>query len=329
MKQQFIGFDRIRISPENITDIKVMSDGTETLSITNPTQQLESYTGNQYYLKGLTSEMREDLLKGHAFLEFRIKAVDMTKPTGNNRLYTKKEMLQALNDPTVIRGFNNGGIPAEVEHPYSPIDLASVPDNPKPIEAGGMPSAREQAANMNKLNRLLYIDSRTSPHFVYGFEMDGDILYLKIRTSINNKQIVNDILAGRLPTFSIRTIARFIPNEQGQSEAHNLKFITTDYVWNPAVHDSRASENVKLVYNDKAEIVDLKLLARTGTESDEEILNYFNKLIPDGYNLGILPELGTESLSHMVLIPKNQQRTKTKSFEDSIKDSFGRCFGKI
>lgn len=311
MNKTIIGFDRVQISADNILSMSVMQEGTEALSIDAPFQQRTSYHGNNYKLDGLTKEYADDLLSGRAYLEFKIKALNFKTPTLNNRLYGREEILKSLNNPTIIRGLDNGGIPAEVEHPYAPMSVASLE---QPVNGQMSPEAR--VALMNKLNRLCQIDYKSSPHFVCGFEVDGDDLILIIKTSINNKQIVNDILNGRCPTFSIRTIAKFMPNVNGFLEANNLKFITTDYVWNPAVVDSRAKEDVKLKFNYKPEIIDLKLMhQKTGTESDEETVRYLESLVPEGYDLGIMPELGAESFNYMTLVPKRS--TKQRSFNES------------
>ncbi len=317
-----IGFDRIEIKPENILSMAVYQEGTEALSISAPYEKKTAYHGKSYKLEGLTKEYADDLLTGRAYLEFKIKALNFNDPTLNNRIYKRDEVLNALNDPTVIRGLDNGGIPAEVEHPYQELKPGSMDT---PSANGGMsPDAR--MALMNKLNRLCHIDYRNSPHFLCGFEIDGDELILTIKTSINNKQIVNDILNGRMPTFSIRTIAKFMPNTAGYMEAHQLKFITTDYVWNPAVVDSRAREDVKLKFNYKPEIIDLKLLSqKTGTEADESTVEYLKSLIPEGYDLGIVPDLGVESLNYMTLVPK--ETVKPVSFKESYSKSRRSIFG--
>lgn len=309
--KMIIGFDRIEIKPENILSMAVYQEGTEALSITAPYEKKTSYHGKSYKLEGLTREYADDLLSGRAYLEFKIKALNFNEPTLNNRIYKRDEVLNSLNDPTVIRGLDNGGIPAEVEHPYQELKPGSMENG-----QGGQMSPEARMALMNKLNRLCHIDYRNSPHFLCGFEIEGDELILTIKTSINNKQIINDILNGRMPTFSIRTIAKFMPNTAGYMEAHQLKFITTDYVWNPAVVDSRAREDVKLKFSYKPEIIDLKLLSqKTGTEADESTVEYLKSLIPEGYDLGVLPELGAESLNYMTLIPKGN--TKQKSFKES------------
>lgn len=70
----------------------------------------EDFKSIQYMIQGLNADMAKELLYGSTYLEFWILAMDCSKPTLNNRMYPLAAMVEALNEPGVIRQMNWGGL---------------------------------------------------------------------------------------------------------------------------------------------------------------------------------------------------------------------------
>ena len=162
----------------------------------------------------------------------------------------------------------------------------------------------------NNLARVNYIDTNNVSHFVTAYKCTPEKTYFKIRTNPNNPIIVNNILAGRRPGFSIRTRGDFETRQDGVIVATGLEVITIDYVSNPANATSVAMPEMKAINPGEAKEVELQLLPKTGTESIgfESILNEGDTLIYDESALGM------ESIANMRIIRKAEE-TKEETFD--------------
>ena len=162
----------------------------------------------------------------------------------------------------------------------------------------------------NNLARVNYIDPNNVSHFVTAYKCTPEKTYFKIRTNPNNPIIVNNILAGRRPGFSIRTRGDFETRQDGVIVATGLEVITIDYVACPANATSIAMPEMKAINPGEAKEVELQLLPKTGTESIgfESILNEGDTLIYDESALGM------ESIANMRIIRKTEE-TKEETFD--------------
>lgn len=164
----------------------------------------------------------------------------------------------------------------------------------------------------NNLARVNRIEPNNVSHYVVGYKCTPEKSYLKIRTNPDNPIIINSIIAGRRPGFSIRTKGDFQPGENGTMVASGLEFITIDYVSNPANVTSVAIPEMKAVNPLEGKEVELELLPKTGTESFASNLKPGEKLMYD-------PNLtGMESLANMYIVtPVEEDKTLdfNKSFE--------------
>lgn len=153
-------------------------------------------------------------------------------------------------------------------------------------------NARPNANNIqNNINRLCFVDPKNITHYIVGYKCYPTHTEFTIRTSLNNLTIVNDILMGRLPAFSIRTHAIFAPDSAfgGCFKANNLQFVTIDYVRNQADVKAISELEMKKVDVATGETLRLKVDSRIGTESDAKINALYNNndiiVMPDSTNL--------------------------------------------
>lgn len=213
----------------------------------------EIVRGRDVALKNISAAQYRDLLAGNSYLEFWIEAIDHTKPTTNNRLYTEEEFGLGM-ERVLHRVIRNGGMqPGEGEHP-------DITPDPK--------LTKEE--NMAKISsRLMRMDLKNITHYVIDTKTEGGKTYFLIRTNPENPRIVKDIALGKVPTFSIRTMGDF-PPVNGVLLGKNLLVITTDYVYNPANVDSKPiATNMKFVDPANATEVKVELVAKVGNESVE------------------------------------------------------------
>lgn len=255
--------------------------------------------GTEYFLQGLTAVDAEALRSGKAYLEFWIEAIDHTQPTANRKLYPSNVFLQGLQ----CRGFSQqlelGGVPGEAEHPFIKL-WTEKPDSPMNI--------------MNNLQLITRIDKKNVTHYVTAYKNTPEKTYFKIKTNIDNPVICRDILNGKKPAFSIRTRGDFQTNADGITVPTALEVITIDYVTNPANATSVAFPEMKVVTPGKAEIIELQLLPKTGTESVGLGLESF---IEDGYQLAYNKEAETaiEAITSMcILKPAKPKADFSKEF---------------
>lgn len=197
----------------------------------------------------------------------------------------------------------------EVEHPR----LKPMSNDPR----------KNIEINMDNMTRLCRIEKDNASHAITGFKVVGQCVYFKIKTSLRNRTIVQDILNGRIPCFSIRTTCEFM-YENGINVAKHIKFITIDYVANPANVTSYALPDFRaLSATDSSKVIDFQVLPRTGTES-EDIEKSMG--VPKGYKLAIPSIEGVENtLGCMILQPINKKSHKKEySFSDTMrKANFG------
>lgn len=266
MKNNIYAFDNIvtnhslfdaRLSIKGIGSIQ---DGTESFVPNAPLSETvngnpNDFVGTQYFLDNLTRDQAQALLHGSAYLEFWIECMDHSKPTENRRMYPLDIFVNAVNDPYNVRQMNGGGIGGEEEHPYIP----PITDPP------GSKEAIEKQAAM--LKRLGTIDKTKIALYITGFKVEGTRTFVRIKTSLKNRCIVQDLLNGCVPAISIRTLCQF-RHENGIDVAQSIKFVTVDYVRNPANTTSTSLPNINYVDNVNREVVQLNL-AKTGTESHD------------------------------------------------------------
>lgn len=169
----------------------------------------------------------------------------------------------------------------------------------------------------NNLMRVNYIDPKNVSHYITAYKCTPEKTYFKIRTNPNNPIIVNNILAGRRPGFSIRTRGDFETRDDGVIVATGLEVITIDFVSNPANFDSIAMPDFKAITPGDASEVELQLLPKTGTESIgfENVLQPGDKLIYDKSSVGL------ESISNMRIVREvpNKEVSFDKCFFNEMK----------
>ena len=266
----------------------------------------DSFVAQEYFLRGLSIEDARKLRDGESYLVFDVIAMDCSRPTANGRRYPLDVFVEALKDPAVVRMINHGGIPGESEHP-----VLAIPEN----------EANVQAAVRTNMQRITRIDPKNKTHYMIGWHTEGNNMIFTIKTSLDNRQIVNDLLNGHAPTFSIRTTGQFEP-ENDHVVAKALKFITIDYVMNPANETSKALPDM-IIKNISPEIEARKIqmmstLEPTGTESFEAFAN----LIPDGAELYFDPTLGMEDIMQSIVIKKKSKPFDLKSHIKNLNRSF-------
>lgn len=286
-----LSFDNIRSNVNHNTKIAVRSAvATEDIG----TESGESFVAQEYFLKGLSAEDARKLRDGETYLVFDVIAMDCSKPTVNGRRYPMDVFISAMKDEEVVRKMNHGGFPGEGEHPE-----LKVPEN----------EANTQATIRENMQRIVRIDPKNKTHYIIGWHTEGDNMIFTIKTSLDNRQIVNDLLNGHAPTFSIRTTGQFEP-ENDHVVAKALKFITIDYVMNPANATSKAKPDM-IIKHISPEVKEQKIqmmttLAPTGTESFEA----FESIMPKDSELFIDPTMAMEDIMQNIIIKK-----KTKSFD--------------
>jgi len=177
--------------------------------------------------------------------------IDTSAPTANGKQYPMDAFMTALQADDIQKMLKMNSLYGEVEHPR-------------------IAKGTDEVTNLENMSRILYKDANSRTHLITGYEVEGAKIYFRVRTSIENKMMVNDILNGRIPSFSIRTICQFVP-ENGVMVARTIKFVTLDYVDNPASEgDPVAQPDIQKVDVAGGKIIDLKLMQKaSGFESVE------------------------------------------------------------
>lgn len=110
IRNKFVGAGMDIIVPTSVKEVGAIKIfGTESMSNGEPC--LQEYSARSYFLQGLTMDDIVKLKSGLAYLEFKIHAIDHTKPTINGRWYPSEEMQRALAADAIVKQFNQGGIP--------------------------------------------------------------------------------------------------------------------------------------------------------------------------------------------------------------------------
>lgn len=138
-------------------------------------------------------------------------------------------------------------------------------------------SSQDNEANMfNNMNRMNIVPTGLVTHRIIGYRQANNKTYFTIKTSTNNKAIVENLLNGNAPGFSIRTKCTFSqPDENGHRTASNIEVIGIDYVANPANFESaKTSGSIKFIDTMNLKHVDLEMIKshyetmqKLGTES--------------------------------------------------------------
>lgn len=304
-KDIVFGFDRIANNKDIASDISI-------INTVNPSKSqicMESVSdldnsgtkAREWFLKGLDAEKGRALLKGEAYLEFWILAVDHNMVSANKRKYPYEPFKAALEARNVQNQLNIGGIPSEAEHPMLQ-----------------MYSEREDSF-MNTYNNVMRVtrnERNNCTHWIVGYKCTPEKTYLKVRTNPQNPIIVSDLLAKKIPAFSIRTKGDF-NFENGVQVATNLTFLGADYVANPAFSEALALPEVKFIDPLAMKEFDMSLVSGNGMAAESED-NPFGGHVQDGdkvyYDESLAP---AERLANMI-IRRPIKEEKKRSFEEEF-----------
>lgn len=168
---------------------------------------------------------------------------------------------------------------------------------------------------VNTMGRVCRIEPTNISHYVTAYKVTPEKTYFEIKTNPANPIIVNAILAGKRPAFSIRTRGDFSTRDDGVIVANKLEVLTIDYVGNPANSSSVSFPTIKAfdcVDGNKKDL-ELNLLPKTGTESFG-----MESAIPKDCKLMYDDSLDPiDALGNMLVVPKNKPK-KTMSFESAM-----------
>lgn len=297
------GFDFIQTESapfsSKIATVSTINAGMES-AVNVADLEASSVKANEYFLNGIDADRARALLRGESYLEFWIKAIDHTKPTVNNRLYTAEAMEAALSKYNVENQFRCGGIPSANEHPVLKMDS----DNPD--------------SNMNMWNTMqavVNVDPMKRTHWITAYKVTPEATYLKVRTDPKNPVIVSDILAKKIPAFSIRTKGDFTMKD-GAQVATRLDFICADYVSNPASASAVAMPQMKYVDPLNMKEFNMELVQRSGNAmAAESVNNVFGDYIQEGDKLLYNEGLETAQMISNMIIRRPIKEKQKESFE--------------
>lgn len=215
-----------------------------------------------FALSNHSAEDLKALLNGEAFLEFWFLGINHNVPTTNRKMYPEDIFVRGM-QVGFMNMLNNGGVPGEMEHPL--IQMTS--DNP-------------ELCKFNIQMRLTNFDRDKESHTIIGHKIVDGCSWFKIRTSTKNPIIVRDIIEGKRPAFSIRTVGEFAPpDSNGIIMAKNITVVTVDYVRNPALADAHlnAGDMLQLHNPILGKKIDVSLVeSRMGVESNTILQQYIN-----------------------------------------------------
>jgi len=261
------------VKTEEISEIRIGKPNEEVLGMEDAGGAVEEFCPPRYFLKGITPSQVDDLLNGRAFLEFWCMGIDHSGFTANGKKYPADVFRAAVKDEIVTNKLKRGSLYGETAHPE--------------IEPGN-----DETTHIKNMKRVVRTEQSNAPHMIVGYRFEGDKTYFKIRTSLNNRTMVNDILNGRIPTFSIRTVCSFVPEGQGLV-ATNVKFITLDYVDNPASFgDPSALPEIEFIKPEDGKVINLKLTNEVAKASGFESADELNFIADDEE----LVDVGMENL---------------------------------
>lgn len=292
---KMFGYD-FPMTPVGLENISFQSVGME-----NDNGMFDSgvVRGQEYFMSGLTADMVKKLKEGTAYLKFWIVAIEHTIPTANKKLYPAAPFQKGLESPSFQRQLQLGGVAGEAEHPM--IKMYSEDPN-------------AQLNIYNNLARVCRIEPSNRSHFVTAYKCTPEKTYFEIKTNPDNPIIVNDILAGKKPAFSIRTRGDFETREDGITVATSLEVIGIDYVGNPANATSVAFPTFKAFdgLTGKEEL-EMNLLPKTGTESVG-----MENVIPEGAKVYYDPNLsGLDAIANLIIVKDEPKKTKV-GFESAF-----------
>lgn len=295
------GYDAIETKPIKY-DTKLDIIGLESYSNSNvPTN---SSVATQYFIQGLSEDIVHKLKSGIYYIIFEIEAIDHTKPTANGRLYPKDKFYEALCDYSFQNKLRLGAVPGENEHPL--LTMNSTDDN------------------LNKYNSFLrveHVDGDNSPHGIIGFRQDENKTYFTIKTSLTNLTIVNNLLNGILPAFSIRTRAMFKPGPGGCEEATTIKIIAIDYVRNPSNAGSTLiGSKVTMIDPINFKAIDMPIVSTTGFIPANESIDM--DFLQKGDEILVNPEAKTVG-EQLYRFAVRRKKKESVSFESVMNDMKG------
>jgi len=301
-----ISMDPILINTKDVLGVKVNSMFEAGLENINPQQNGSEFVATEYFLKGLTPEYADQLLAGKACLVFEIVAMDHSIRTINKRRYPQDLFIKSLQAEDVQRRLNLGGQDGEADHP----DII-MPDN----------KAEAQVTVMKNMQRMGKIEQSNTTHSIIGYRTEGTKTIMKIKTSTDNLSIVRNLINGKPPAFSIRTICKFEPEGDGVV-ASAIKFICIDYVRDPANIQALASPNITMRPSctiDK--LIKLEMVKSTNLDKEyacESTDNDFNHLIKE--ILSDKEEIFVESVNGAtrLFVMNKQPKTENERILDSL-----------
>lgn len=172
---------------------------------------------------------------------------------------------------------------------------------------------------MNQYNNVMRVtrNERTNcTHWIVGYKCTPEASYLKVRTNPENPVIVSDILAKKIPAFSIRTKGDFdIMN--GVQVAKNLTFIGADYVANPAFSEALALPEVKFIDPLAMKEFDMSLVNRSGMGMESED-NPFGGYVQEGDKVYYNDKLDAATSLANMIIRRPIKEEKKRSFDEEF-----------
>lgn len=179
--------------------------------------------------------------------------------------------------------------------------------------------SENENSTMNTYNNIMRVtrnERNNCTHWIVGYKCTPEKSYIKVRTNPQNPIIVSDILAKKIPAFSIRTKGDF-DFIDGVQVATNLTFIGMDYVANPAFSEALAMPEVKFIDPLAMKEFDMNLISGNGMAMESED-NPFGGHIQDGDKVFFNEKLApAERLANMV-IRRPVKEEKKRSFEEEF-----------
>lgn len=179
---------------------------------------------------------------------------------------------------------------------------------------------------MNTYNNVMRVtrnERNNCTHWIIGYKCTPEASYLKVRTNPQNPMIVSDILAKKIPAFSIRTKGDF-NTVDGVQVATVLTFIGADYVANPAFGEALAIPDVKYIDPLAMKEFDMTLVNQSGVGTESED-NPFGGHVQEGDRVYFNDKLSPEQALSNMIIRRPVRENKEKDFEKEF-DLLGKSF---
>lgn len=184
-------------------------------------------------------------------------------------------------------------------------------------------SQDDQANQFNMFNRIEHVPGDNSTHSIIGWRQDDERTYFTIKTSTRNTTIVENLLNGILPAFSIRTRCQFKPHPDGGEEATQIRIISIDQVRNPSNKGSVPVSN-KITYVDPINFkaIDMSLVSFKTFTPNVATESVGLDFIQDGDEILLDPSLeGVDQLSRFAI--RRTIKTKEKVSLEAVMKDFG------